>query len=910
MVRRAVFFSKLDHAAVLPKYLLLVCFSGTASYAGIQFLNSRFHIQPLPAKLLVETLLFFANFAIQRDFIFGKSPAKSLPKPAKPAWIDTIPRWIPYTVLATLSAILLGVVLYGLRGIGLRNSGWTLLGRHRLIHYTWMFGAASLAILSFIPWAFPAIVTVLILIATAAAIGPAAPLATAAFLLASCALGTKLLQGRDDSSAEMQLSGTLLGMGVYIFLMTFLARLPLNYPAVYAAMLAIPLLLDLRATWRRLASWGRALTIRQKRPWQQGAAFALLVFILGIHWMIVPQPESSADGLAMHLAIPVNISLHHALTYRPDRILWSVMPMGADWCYSFVYLLGGEYAARLLNFAMLLLVEALLYKIVRRWITPTLAFVVLALFASTSMVQLVTGSMFVENFQAAMVLGALVAIWRFADRGETRYLLAASFIAGTALAIKLGSLAYLIVILPFALLEIRRHWTRLAKRPALASWVALLLLLTAALPTYVIAWKMTGNPIFPFMNQKFPSPVLGHDVSINDDRFTQSLTAHTPFDLTFHTDRYFEGRAGSLGFQYLLLVPLGLAAALFIRRRPAGAAAAISLAGALIVLKLLPNARYLYPSLALLLAPLAALWGWLAPGPLRRALISGAVLCVLLNTWFLPASNYYHGDFYERSPLSPGMRQAYMHKSTPVREIGQYMNREHPGAPVFLAEGSELAAFNAEVYVNGWHQYGVFSRLKHTRTSQEVHDILNHWNVHYVVAPKPGYGVLVNPRTLQDLIAQCGTPEFQTTDFYLARLDDGCRQPAKRTPLVAQPGIYDDFDPALVFDGPWIQDSRFNEPYKHTVTYADVPTSTVTFAFQGGLLSYVYTKTGNRGMADVAIDGIHKATLDLYAPKTRWQERTIFKLDRGTHTAVVTVLPDKNPKSSGHWIDVDSFEVQ
>jgi putative flippase GtrA len=73
MVRRAVFFSKLRHAAVLPKYLLLVCLSGSASYAGIQLLNSRFHIQPLPAKLLVETLLFFANFAIQRDFIFGKS---------------------------------------------------------------------------------------------------------------------------------------------------------------------------------------------------------------------------------------------------------------------------------------------------------------------------------------------------------------------------------------------------------------------------------------------------------------------------------------------------------------------------------------------------------------------------------------------------------------------------------------------------------------------------------------------------------------------------------------------------------------------------------------------------------------------------------------------------------------------
>jgi hypothetical protein len=120
MVRRAVFFSKLRHAAVLPKYLLLVCLSGAASYAGIQLLNSRFHIQPLPAKLLVETLLFFANFAIQRDFIFGKSaedPGEALSGPAsarrkaKPAWIDRVAAWIPRAVLAALAAVAIGVVV-------------------------------------------------------------------------------------------------------------------------------------------------------------------------------------------------------------------------------------------------------------------------------------------------------------------------------------------------------------------------------------------------------------------------------------------------------------------------------------------------------------------------------------------------------------------------------------------------------------------------------------------------------------------------------------------------------------------------------------------------------------------------------------------------------------------------------
>jgi glycosyltransferase involved in cell wall biosynthesis len=911
MVRRTVFFSKLRHASVLPKYLLLVCVSGTASYAGIQLLSSRFHIQALPAKLLVETLLFFANFAIQRDFIFGKSEAEPRPKRTQPAKIDSVPNWIPSAVLAALALLLLGIVVHGLGIEGIRYPGWTQTGKHRLFHYTQIFGAVATVLVLIVPTIFAPIVALLITVATVIAIGPMALLAVVLFLVSAGALGSKVLGTSRDPSAENQLCGTLLGMSVYIFLMTFLARLPVNYRAAYLVLLAIPVAIDIRGVGRRLVSWAETLIPSRPRPRPQAAAFALLVFVLGIHWLIVPQPESGADALAMHLAIPVNISLNHMLTYQPGRVLWSVMPMGADWCYTMVYLLGGEYAARLLNFAMLLLVEALLYRAVRRWVTPAVAFVILALFASTSLVQLVTGSMYVENFLAAMVFGTLASVLRFGETGERRFLYAASVLGGTAMAIKLGGLAYLIAILPVAAVVVGRQWRRLGPRPALRGVIALILLLVAALPAYTIAWRMTGNPIFPFQNQQFPSPLVDHAAVFTDARFSQPLTWHTPFDLTFHADRYFEGRSRSLGFADLLLAPLGLAAVLAIQRRPGGSAAVVSIGGALIVLKFMPNARYLYPSLPLMLVPLAVLLGWLMPGGLRRALIALAVACVLLDAWFMPSSNFYHGDFYERSPLSAAMRQAYMHKSAPMREIGQYMNREHPGAPILLAESTDLAAFNAEVYVNGWHQYGVWDRLQRARNRLELYAILDGWNVHYIAALKPGYGIEVKPRTLQDVLSECAQPEYETKNYYLARLEQGCRaDPAKRAPLLVEAGLYDDFDPAILFGGPWIQDKQWPQTQSHTVTYTRLPGAEVRFAFEGGVLTYIYTKAANRGMADIAIDGAHRATLDLYSAQTQWQFRSTFKLDRGRHLAVITVLPDKNPQSSDRFIDVDGFEVQ
>ena len=73
------------------------------------------------------------------------------------------------------------------------------------------------------------------------------------------------------------------------------------------------------------------------------------------------------------------------------------------------------------------------------------------------------------------------------------------------------------------------------------------------------------------------------------------------------------------------------------------------------------NVRYLYPALPLTLVPVAAMFGWLEAGRLRRSLVALAVACIALNMWFMAASNAYHRDFYEQAPLSRASRQRYIH---------------------------------------------------------------------------------------------------------------------------------------------------------------------------------------------------------------------------------------------------------
>jgi putative flippase GtrA len=72
-VRKMVFYSEQKHGETLPKYILLVVLSGSVSYFLIGVFVRISPLSVIAAKIITETLIFFANFAIQRDFIFTRS---------------------------------------------------------------------------------------------------------------------------------------------------------------------------------------------------------------------------------------------------------------------------------------------------------------------------------------------------------------------------------------------------------------------------------------------------------------------------------------------------------------------------------------------------------------------------------------------------------------------------------------------------------------------------------------------------------------------------------------------------------------------------------------------------------------------------------------------------------------------
>lgn len=679
--------------------------------------------------------------------------------------------------VSVVTLALIGLVSMEIYGFSLRNLFaqhiWDAVGVQRLWRFTGIFLAFAVPILLLVPWCFAGLAMGLVALGTTISLGPAALFAVALFLVSSCTVGMRVLGRSQEDTWESHVLGTLTGMSLFIFLMYLVARLPVNYPAVWGALLVAPVLLDWRSVGRRAAYWVRLFGSIALRPPSQRFAAAFFVFVIIMHWLVVLGPEKGADGLAMHLAIAHNIALRHQFTLQPTIFVWSVMPMGADFAYSIVYLMGGELGARLLNFAMLILLELLLYANLRRSVSPQLTLLLVTLFATTPFVQALTGSIMVENMLAAMILGMLSVLWQFGESGRRGLLFAVMLMGGASLSIKLGALGFLAVALPWLLVEMARNWRALGPRALGLCLLAFTVLLVTGVPAYSIAWWKTGNPIFPFKNEKIHSPLIDPAVQFQDNEFRKPVTWTTPFDLTFRSHSFYEGQDGAFGFEYPVFLYLGLLTLLLVRSRRSACSLVVAAGASFLILRSEPNARYVYAAMPLLFIPFADLLGWLKANQrvLYGAAIGLAILCCGLNLYFMPGSNWYHKDFHMRQPFSQTARERYMRENVPIRTVIQHFNQVHPGSAIFLANDEDLADPDGDIYEGGWHQFSILDQLRKARTLAAMDRLFEQWGVHYFTSRKAEPGEHSDPELLNEFLEKCTVPEYQLDVIRLTRLD-------------------------------------------------------------------------------------------------------------------------------------------
>jgi len=744
-------------------------------------------------------------------------------------------------------------------------------------------------------WLLPA-TAALAAIYSAAAVGILPILAAAFFLFACFVLGSIVLP-------ESGLIGLLAGMSIVMSAAGVLAHFAVNYPATWLALLGAVLLARPGITLeclRRVAALVRPDRFIGRRD--TGMLAVALVPLLA-HWLVVLKPEVSDDALSMHLVVPAFVANHHLWSFDFRHFVWAVMPMDGVWGYTVTYLLGGEFAARLLNLGLLGAICGLVYGCALRWVRRPSALLLAALFAATPVVQLVTGSLFVETFYAALIAGALAAIWQFHDSGHRPLLVASALLLASAMAVKLTALVFVLpagLVLAWQLVQL---WRKAEKRWLIVS--ALVFLAVAPQP-YLYAWWKTGNPVFPFFNNIFRSPWFD-PVATPDPRFSEPLTWRTPFDVTFETHRYWEGQDGSAGFQFLLLVPLVLVSFRRDWRFAEWTLAGVAIGGILLGLALRPNVRYLYPGFPLLTLAIALILrgqGAVA----RRAVWCAALASMAVNLWFLPSSSWYHKTFC-LNPFDRSAAREYVAATAPVRLLVDRLNQEYPDENALFLETMDVAGLRGKAYTDGWHSHVFLQSVMALRTPADARRMLEALGVRHFVFPDPARGIPVREAQLTQFLAEFTQPEARAGGFELARLrqDSGADQAPAPTP----PGRYDDFDPRIRFFAHWSHDPQFAAAANHSLTYSDIPDAAFRFQFRGSAITWVYTKALNRGVAEVRVDGESRGTVDLYSPDTVWQARTVFDgLGTGAHVLEVRILDKKNPRSAGRYVDVDELIVE
>ncbi len=304
--------------------------------------------------------------------------------------------------------------------------------------------------------------------------------------------------------------------------------------------------------WRRLSSrWDLATALALE------GAFLVFVFI----YVAASRPETSSD--AMRFYWPYVKLLKHNSGFFDIPFQWPYIIPQAGLTYAgALFLLAGPVAVR---WSMTLAWVALVAIVARCRLEPdsdgSVPLAVVLVLASCPILLGVTSSLMHDTFVClATVMLALVCL-HAEDPGSGRFWGAVGGAAGLAMTSKYSTVVYAVPLGFWALIRsIRAHgWKKTIRGLAIAIATCVL----AASPWLWHAYRGSGNPVFPFLLKIFPSQLWPRGLGkMNLDNFRLPPGPRGwflwPIDLTYHTDRFAEGYAGSLGLVLPMLLLLGI----------------------------------------------------------------------------------------------------------------------------------------------------------------------------------------------------------------------------------------------------------------------------------------------------------------------------------------------------------------
>lgn len=515
------------------------------------------------------------------------------------------------------------------------------------------------------------------------------PAVLATLLLAAAALAIGGLVTRDGTPVLALACGLAIIGGVDGWLLT----LPVHRWFVYAPLLLALCVLRRQALVAALAQardgWRNAVAASPR-----GAAFA--VALGGVASSVAWLPTMLADDVNYHLGLPSQLLRHGR--YLPDLAnqIWAAAPWLGDTLQGLVAVLARGEARGALDLLWFVLVASAAWTLAARFASARMAWLCVALFASLPLSAGLLGSMQTELPAIGLLLALAVAIVQPREAALT-----IGVLAGGLVALKFGHAVAALLMLVWALLRRGRSDGR-------GYVVGTLGFFVVAGSSYAHAAWLSGNPMFPLFNNVFHSPLFDAR-QLDDVRWHAGFGLDLPWRITFSTDRYFEYWRGSFGFAWI-----ALAGAWLLALRDARTRGLALVASAILLLPLVPMqyARYAFPGLVLLLAPLVAVCAS-ALGE-RRAAFALAALCALDFAFLANANWLQHAGGVRVSIKHRGDAMAVFERYAPERALIARLRARDDGESIVLALDPAVPAI-AELGERGRSVAWYAPKLEHAR---------------------------------------------------------------------------------------------------------------------------------------------------------------------------------------------------
>jgi hypothetical protein len=575
---------------------------------------------------------------------------------------------------------------------------------------------------------------------TIVAAGLAASAAVGVILIGSFILGAAAWTWTSRDHLPPAALLVAVGLAVNGIVLSIAARFPINNRFFFLALALAPLALLCAPKARVLCKgWVEDLARSARKPAvlsEQTIALDLgvccLVAVLGIHLLYVLLPERYYDALVVHLYIPSFILAHGSWNFDVNTWAFGHMPLTIDFLYTILFALGGEEATRLFNFAVLVLIASSLFKVLERFTNASAAIWTTVLFVTTPLALIETASLFIENTLALWIFAGaaiLMLTWQRVKIGETVIVLillcaaVMSKLHGGVAASLIGSS----LIVGFArTVPTARSW-------ALFTAAVFAAICIAGLP-YLHAWLDTGNPVFPFANNIFKSP-LWPPVAFEDQRWVGRFHWAMLWDATFRSSSYIEGYDGVLGLGLLLFLPLGIFASCVRGKLPDILALLIGIGYVVIIATQLQYLRYFYivfPILFLMIGTGVAVTSQSQAGKLLVSAV--LVVAVAFNAYRMPAAGWVlvHTDF--RAAFDPEVRRQLEIGQVPERVANRFINERAGSQARVLYTGNPFGALlQGTALLSNWYSTRYAKRIASIKAPDEIGPLVKAIGATYAV---------------------------------------------------------------------------------------------------------------------------------------------------------------------------------